>query len=726
MSIDPDENYHDLKAANEGYRSKLKENQFNEQQAFLHLHANSKEDIVTVHDRVEAKITDLITDETRKSFGLEEMLHCIVNIISKDLLEQKRKDRPFSHQSGISLKPDPVLTVSEWADQHRVLTGKTASRPGPWQTSFTPYLKKIMDCLSVSSDIERVVFMKASQIGATEAGNNFFGYAIHHVPGPMLYVLPTVEAVKRASKQRIATMIEESPVLRDRVAEPRTRNSSNTMLLKEFPGGYLAMANSAIGLREMAARYLFLDEVDAYPHDIDGEGDPVNLAIKRTQTFYGKRKIFIISTPTLKGFSRIEKAFADTDQQRYYVPCPECGEKQPIVWSQIKWVNDDPKTAGFACRKCGSLIPEEDKEQMLAKGEWVAESESKTDKTAGFHLSALYSPSKWYSWSKAVEEYLAAKDDYSMMKSWVNTTLGETWDEPGTQVNSTMLYHRREAYEAEVPREVLIITAGVDVQGDRIEAEAVGWDSSKESWSLDYRIFFGDPDQPEVWGDLNDWLTREWRHATNHRLNIRAACIDSGGHHTQQVYQYCKLHSRYAAAIKGVAGFGRPIISSPSPRRTGTERRPVPLYTVGVDTAKEVLYSRLQKAAPGSGYCHFPNNEPPYSQQYFDQLCAEKLVRRTFLGIPKPVWELPSGRRNEALDCRVYAMAALELIRPDYQKAKKILAEEAMSDRQRDYFKRKEEMIRTKILGEQRRPQIVRSKFMAQYMDSPFRRGQKF
>ena len=721
MSIDPDENYHDLKAANEGFRSKIKENQFSDKQAFLILHTNTMDEAETISEQIEAKVINIVTDETRKSCGLDEMLRVAVNKIHEDLSAQQCKKQPLTNRCGLGLKPDPVLTVSEWADQNRILTSKTASTPGPWRTSITPYLKKIMDCLSSSSDIERVVFMKASQIGATEAGNNFFGYAMHHVPGPMLYVLPTVEAVKRASKQRIATMIEESPVLRNRVAEPRTRNSSNTMLLKEFPGGYLAMtgANSAIGLREMAARYLFLDEVDAYPHDIDGEGDPVNLAIKRTQTFYGKRKIFIISTPTLKGFSRIEKAYLDTDQQRYYVPCPECTEKQPIVWSQIKWLDDDPKTAGFVCRECGCLIPEEAKEKMLEQGEWVVESESKNSKAAGFHLNALYSPSQWYPWAKAVEEYLEAKDDYSLMKSWVNTTLGETWDEPGTQVNATMLYYRREAYEAEVPKDVLVITAGVDIQGDRIEAEAVGWNSNKESWSLDYRIFFGDPDQPEVWNDLNEWLMREWRHATHHRLNIKVACIDSGGHHTQQVYQYCKLRPRWAIAIKGIAGFGRPIISSPSQKRTGAERRPVPLYAVGVDTAKEVLYSRLQKAAPGPGYCHFPNNEPPYSQQYFDQLCAEKLVRRTFLGIPKPVWELPSGRRNEALDCRVYAMAALELLRPDYQKAKKHLSTEAMTDHQRDYFKRKEEVMK-RLLGKQPRLKIVHSPWMERMHKGPF------
>ena len=725
MTINIDQKYHELKVKNEGLRSLLTEKKLGNKKSFVtHVNSNSEETHL-IHDIINEYLGAGIAEAPT---CLRDDLQDLVTKFHKKQSRYKRKEFPFTNRHAKGMKPDPVLTVSEWADRYRMLTSKTAAIPGPWQTSITPYLKKIMDCLSPSSDIERVIFMKGSQIGATEAGNNFFGYAIHHIPGPMLYVLPTVEAVKRASKQRIATMIEESPVLRDRISDPRSRDSHNTVLSKEFPGGVLEMtgANSAVGLRQMPVRYLFLDEVDAYPHDAAGEGDPITLAIKRTQTFSGKRKIFIISTPTIKGYSRIEKAFEDTDQQRYYVPCPECGEKQPIVWSQIKWIKDNPATASFVCRECGALIPEEAKEEMLAKGEWIAESDSKRDKTVGFHLSALYSPSQWYSWAEAVEEFLEAQKDQFLMKAWVNTTLGETWDEPGTKVDPNMLYYRRETYDVEVPNNVLVITAGVDIQGDRIEAEAVGWNEHKESWSIDYRIFFGDPDQPEVWNDLDEWLIREWKHATNHRLQIEVACIDSGGHHTQQVYQFCKFRRNRAIAIKGAAGMGRPITSSPSPKRTGTDSRPVPLYIIGVDTAKEVLYSRLLKTEAGPGYCHFPNQEPPYSEQYFEQLTAEKLISKTAHGIPRPVWELPSGKRNEALDCRVYAMAALELLRPDYNKHKELLATEAMSDRQRDYFKRKEEMIRTKILGEQRRPQIVRSKFMAQYMDSPFRRGQKF
>ncbi|MBT7443738.1 MAG: phage terminase large subunit family protein [Methylococcales bacterium] len=614
------------------------------------------------------------------------------------------------------MKPDPELTVSEWADKHRMLSTKASAFPGPWDTKRTPYLREIMDSLSASSPIQQVVVMKGAQLGLSEAGNNWLGYVIHHVPGPMLYVMPTVETVKRVSKQRIATMIEDTPVIQERVHEPRSKDSGNTILSKEFPGGTLVMtgANSAVGLRSMPARYLFLDEVDGYPLDVDSEGDPINLAIKRTQTFSQKRKIFMISTPTIKGLSRIERAFEETDKRYYHVPCPHCGTKQTITWSKIRWHNNDPETAHCVCQHCDGEIEEHHKNTMLQKGEWVASVPEA--KTVGFHLSGLYSPSEWYPWSKCVEEYLVAKEESALLKTWVNTALGETWDQPGTQVDSNMLYYRREEYKAEVPNEAIVITAGVDVQGDRLEAEAVGWNEQKESWSIDYQIFWGDPDQPDVWHQLEEWLTKEWKHETGHRLKIECACIDSGGHHTQQVYAFCKPRTRRRVfAIKGVGGMGRPIASSPSQKRTGREARPVPLFTIGVDTAKEVLYSRLLKTEQGAGYCHFPNHEPPYTEQFFEQLTAEKLVTKTAKGLPKQVWELTPGHRNEVLDCRVYAMAGLELLRPNFEKHREYLETEALTDHQREY-----EINRKKVMKRMNpKKRVVTSPWMADVLGGP-------
>ena len=267
--------------------------------------------------------------------------------------------------------PDPLLTISQWADKYRKLSQRASAEPGPWRTDRTPYLREIMDCLSPSSPVERVVFMKGAQIGGTECGNNWIGYIIHQAPGPMMAIQPTVEMAKRNSKQRIDPLIEESEVLRTLVQSPRSRDSGNTVLSKEFPGGVLVMtgANSAVGLRSMAARFLFLDEVDAYPGDVEGEGDPVNLAMARTRTF-ARRKVFLCSTPKITGMSRIEAAYEESDQRRYWVPCPVCREFQVLKFAQLRWPKGQPEKAVYVCEHCGQEIQNHQKQWMLPRGEW--------------------------------------------------------------------------------------------------------------------------------------------------------------------------------------------------------------------------------------------------------------------------------------------------------------------------------------------------------------------
>lgn len=269
------------------------------------------------------------------------------------------------------LRPDPLLTVSEWADRYRRLSGKSAAEPGPYRTSRTPYLREIMDALSPSCPVERVVVMKGAQLGFSEAGNNWAGYVIHKSPGPMMVVQPTVELAKRNSKQRIDPLIEESEALRELVKPARSRDSGNTVLSKEFPGGVLVMtgANSAVGLRSMAVRYLFLDEVDAYPGDVDGEGDPIHLAYARTRTF-SRRKVLMVSTPLVTGWSRIEAAFAESDQRRYWVPCPYCGEFQVLKFERLRWPKGEPQRAAYYCIACEEAIYNHHKAAMLARGEW--------------------------------------------------------------------------------------------------------------------------------------------------------------------------------------------------------------------------------------------------------------------------------------------------------------------------------------------------------------------
>jgi phage terminase large subunit GpA-like protein len=333
----------------------------------------------------------------------------------------------YSNSFYIGLKPDPLLKVSEWANEYRVLSQTASSEPGKWRTERTPYLKEIMDSLSPSSPVEKVIFMKGAQIGGTEAGNNWIGYVIDQTPGPMLVVQPTVEMGKRWSKGRFAPLIDSTPCLKSKVKDPRSRDSGNTVQSKEFTGGMVVItgANSAVGLRSMPVKYLFLDEIDAYPGDSGGEGDPVLLAIARTNTFT-RRKIFLVSTPTVHGISRIEKEFESSDKRYFFVPCPHCNHYQILKWPQIKWEDKDPKTAHYVCTECSGKIENHQKTEMLSKGELRPTNSIKTEKK-GFHISSLYSPVGWYSWNQAVTDFLHSQDNEQLLKVWINTTLGENF-----------------------------------------------------------------------------------------------------------------------------------------------------------------------------------------------------------------------------------------------------------------------------------------------------------
>lgn len=563
------------------------------------------------------------------------------------------------------LRPPPRLTVSEWADLHRVLPQRASAEPGRWRTARTPYLREIMDQLSPGSGAETVVLMKGAQIGGTECGNNWLGYIIHHAPGPAMMVLPTVEMAKRSSKQRIAPMIEECPELQERVKDPRSRDSGNTMLAKEFPGGIVIMtgANSAVGLRSMPVRYLFLDEVDGYLHDVDGEGDPVDLAIKRTATFARNRKILICSTPTVRGFSRIETAYQRSDRRVYLVPCPECGHEQQILWRRIRWPESQPHDAVLVCESCEARIPDHRKGWMLERGRWIPTAEG-DGRTLGYHLSSLYSPLGWYPWGQAAEDFLTAKEHGpEALKTWTNTVLAETWEEEGDSVREGALLNRRERYAAPVPAGALVLTAGVDVQDDRLEIEIVGWGRGEESWAVDYAVLWGDPGGEDVWQRLDQTLAQRYSWERGGRLRVAATAVDSGGHYTQQVYEYCrKREPNRVYAIKGMAGVGRAIVSAPSRRGSRSRRRGVNLFTVGVDAAKGLVYSRLRQRSPGPGYCHFPQHDA-FDEEYFAQLTAEKIVTRYQKGFPRREW-VKVRPRNEALDCRVYALAAMYVLNP--------------------------------------------------------------
>nr|CRH06586.1 Phage terminase GpA [Candidatus Magnetococcus massalia] len=552
--------------------------------------------------------------------------------------------------------PDPRLTVSEWADEHRMLSSVASGEPGPWRTDRTPYLKEVMDCLSPNSPIERVVAMFGSQLGKTECGLNWVGYVIQHAPGPMLMVQPTVEMAKRYSKQRVGPLIESSSEIRERVKPARSRDSGNTVLSKEFPGGILLMtgANSAVGLSSAPIRYLFMDEVDRFPGDADGEGDPVALAIQRTANF-SNRKVLLTSTPTIKGFSRIEASYAESDQRQFWVPCPECGEFQVLSWAQVKWPKGKRNEAFYLCPFCEAQLADHQKGWMLENGVWRAAAEG-DGKTAGFHLSSLYSPHGWTSWGDIAVEHGLVHKDPPRLKVWINTKLGETWEEDADRVDGEGLMERREAWGELLPADVAVLTAGVDVQDDRLEIEIVGWGRDEESWSIDYRVLWGDPSSPAVWEDLDNLLRRPLGHSRQlSDMTIRAAAIDTGGHHTLKSYAFCRSRQgRRIWAIKGRGGMGVPIW----PRKPSTKNKgKVPLFIVGVDACKEAILSRLRIEEPGPGYLHFPMQR---DADYFKQLTAESVVTRYHKGRPIREWKKRDSDRNEALDCRVYAMAALQ------------------------------------------------------------------
>jgi phage terminase large subunit GpA-like protein len=573
----------------------------------------------------------------------------------------------YGAAAAAGARPDPLLTISQWADRYRWLSQRASAEHGRWRTERTPYLREIMDCLSPMSLIERTVFMKGAQIGGTECGNNWMGYIIHQAPGPMMAVQPTVEMAKRNSKQRIDPLIEESEVLRKLVRDPRSRDSGNTVLSKDFPGGVLVMtgANSAVGLRSMAARYLFLDEVDAYPGDVEGEGDPITLAMARTRTF-ARRKVFLVSTPKITGMSRIESAYEESDQRKYWVPCPTCREFQILKFAQLRWPKGDPQSAVYVCEHCGQEIRNHQKHSMLARGEWRAGAKG-DGRTAGFHISSLYSPVGWFSWGDAAKQFEQAQKNPALLQVFVNTVLGETWTLLGEAPEWQKLYDRRESYKiGTVPPGGLFLTAGADVQKDRIEVEITAWGRGKESWSVDYRVLEGDTSRPQVWEKLTALLSEAFPTASGLELPILQLAVDSG-FATIEVYQWARRQGGRVLVIKGDSRTPA-LIGSASPVEVGPAgaklKRGVRVWPVNSGMAKEELYRWLRLDRPTDedlakgtpfppGYCHLPR----YSEEYFKQITAEQLVTKIVKGYRRHEWQ-KMRERNEALDCRVYARAS--------------------------------------------------------------------
>jgi phage terminase large subunit GpA-like protein len=545
------------------------------------------------------------------------------------------------------------MTVSEWADAKRRLSSESSAEPGTWRTDRAPYQRGLMDAIS-DPRIREIWFMKSAQVGWTEILNNVIGFFIDLDAAPILLVQPTLEMAEAWSKDRFAPMLRDTPCLRDRIADPKARDSGNTLLHKKFTGGHLTVAgaNSPAGLASRPIRIVLFDEVDRFPASAGTEGDPVSLGKKRAATFWN-RKMLAGSTPTVKGQSRIEAGFENSDQRFYFVPCPHCEEFQRLTWAQVQWPEGRPTEAAYFCKACGARIDETQKYEMLRQGEW--RSARPFNGIAGFHISELYSP--WSTWPDMAVSFLEAKRLPETLQTWINTSLGETWEEKGNTPEAEGLLARRESYTANsLPLGVVLLTMGTDVQDDRIESTIWGWGAEEQSWRIEHIVLRGNPGAAALWAEHDEILRRRFPTDDGRTLVIEACCVDSGGHFTEHVYAYCARRKRYRVwAIKGAAGAGR-LIWPKKASRGGTRR--VDLWIVGVDTVKDLVYGRLSAVtSPGPGYTHF---DADTTQEWLDQLTSEVVTYRNVMGRKVKAYKpKASGVRQEALDTTVYAHAAM-------------------------------------------------------------------
>ena len=564
-------------------------------------------------------------------------------------------------------KAPPTLKISEWADKYRRLSPESSAEAGQWRTDRAEYQRGILDAFN-NPNIERIVVMTSSQVGKTEILLNAIGYYIDQNPSPMLCVQPTLAMGQAFSKDRLAAMIRDSDKLKDSVKDARSRDSGNTTMHKAFAGGHISIvgSNSASGLASRPIRILLMDEVDRYETSAGSEGSPISLAIARTKTFWN-RKIFMCSTPTVKGISAIEDAFEESDQRYYHVPCPECNHKQVLKWKNVVWDDEKPETANYACDGCGAVISESKKQWMIKNGEWIAT--KPTNKVAGFHISELYSV--WSTWADMAKNFLEAKKNPETLKTFINTSLGESWEEQGDAVEYETLLERRLNYDfTNIPEDVLVLTAGCDVQKDRIELQLVGWGKDYLAYVCDYKIFWGDPNSQNVWSDLDAYLKKRFKTDTDRIIPISCTTIDSGGHHTNMVYQFTKpRQGRRVFAIKGLSTAGKPIANRP----TFVGKNKAVLYGVGTDSAKEAIFARLA-TDPDQTTLHFCSD---LDEEYFKQLTAEKRITKFVRGRKTLAWK-QIRPRNEALDTLVYNFAAIYILNPNFDSIEhKILTQES-------------------------------------------------
>jgi phage terminase large subunit GpA-like protein len=574
------------------------------------------------------------------------------------------------------LMPADPMTVDQWADRHRILSTKGSAEPGPWRTDRTPYLREPMQCLSPSSPWRRVVLMFGSQMGKTEVVLNWLGAIIHLWPAPTLLVQPTLDMAKRLNRQRLEPLLRETPVLSDLIAPARARDSGNTMFLKEFRGGLFVLtgANSGSGLQSMPAAYLLADEVSSYPFEADDKGDPLENAEARTSTF-PMGKVLITSTPGTRGMCRITSEYESrSDRRQLAVLMPCCGSLEVLRWREhMKW--DRPDGEVFAqCPACGERVSQHHKTTMLAGAVWQATAKG-DGITAGFHLPGWYAPAGWTSWEQIRDEFLRAKADPLLLKGWVNKRAAEAWeDEAVAVINAEGLMARAQAEtfsSGTCPEGVVLLLMAVDTQDTWLEATVWGFGRGEEMWRIWHQKVEGSPAEADVWEQIDSIRRTEWPMEGGGTLTVRHCGVDTGGHFTQEAYEYCRQRAREGVvALKGSSTKAAPALGKGSRvdvnARGQTIKKGLTLYQVGGDTLKRTIYARLKKDAPGPGAIHLPND---VTEEYLQGLTCERLVPKMVKGFQVLGWENPSGARNEPLDLTVYSLAILELVKRRYSRA---------------------------------------------------------
>ena len=615
---------------------------------------------------------------------------------------QQKTIKLFKRIAKLALRPLPDLSVSDWADRYRMLSAEASAEPGRWRTDRAPYQREIMNAFTAAK-VWKIVVMSASQIGKSDIMNNVIGRYSHLAPAPIMMIQPTIEMAQDYSKSRIAPMIRDTKVLRDIYRDVKTRETGNTILSKIFPGGRLIMggANSPAGLASRPIKILLADEVDRFPDSAGTEGDPVDLAAKRMTTFWDKR-LGLFSTPTIAGESRIEEEYLQGTQEEWQHECPNCGEYHLLTHRQM--VTDhqtvvDKKgnkhatvhSVKWRCPDCGFSYTEE--QMRRAPQKFVAQNASALAKgVRSFFVNCWTSP--WLTWAGVMQEWLEAEGDPEREKVVVNTRFGEPYERKGAFESTDKFLQRREPYGAELPDGVLILTAAVDVQDNRLEYEICGWGKGEECWGIKKGIILGVPENQEVWAALDEQLDREYRFKNGTGLIVPRTFIDSGGHYTKEVYAYSlRRLARQCFAVKGASTAGVPIIHKYA-KVTTVRGRTIPLVLIGTDSGKQYVMDRLSISVPGPKYFHFPldkqENEAVseilwnrgYDDIYFRGLIAEQKVARKKNGRVVWQWEnIAKDKRNEPLDLRVYNLACLHSMNVDWEQLEQLVNSGNMNEK---------------------------------------------